>query len=322
MGRWWVFAGGVLGTIFCAAILSAQMSSAGATGQDPAAAMEGASAVQFIPPAELKKLIDAKADIAIVDDAPEEAFKAGHIPGAINFPWAPEIKPPVNLPRNKMLVLYCPCTHDEDSIDTAGKLREFGYLNTKVLEGGWFKWEELKYPIEATDASPSARAPDPPLAITSGRQVGEVTPSFRVLDVTGKYKGEKTCYVCEYGNAPTVIAFFQSTGDQTADLIVKLDQLVQQQASKNLNGVAVLVQGPESKLWLEKLASDKRIKIPLVVLQNGPKDLGVSLYHINLEATNTILVNNKRQVFANFVNVKDGNFQKVADASARMLGGG
>jgi rhodanese-related sulfurtransferase len=27
------------------------------------------------------------------------------------------------------------------------KLRQFGYFRTKVLEGGWFKWLELGYPI-------------------------------------------------------------------------------------------------------------------------------------------------------------------------------
>ena len=30
----------------------------------------------------------------------------------------------------------------------AAKLATFGYRNIKVLEGGFIKWSELKYPIE------------------------------------------------------------------------------------------------------------------------------------------------------------------------------
>jgi hypothetical protein len=139
--------------------------------------------------------------------------------------------------------------------------------------------------------------------------------------VTGKYKGQETCYVCEYGTAPTVIAFFDNPSDQAADLIVKLNALAHQDASKHLKAFAVMVNGPESKEWLEKLAQDKGIQIPLVFLKKGPKDLGVRLYHINTQAKNTFLVNDKRQVIANMVNVDDSTFQQVAEASTKMLGG-
>ena len=108
-----------------------------------------AQEVQSIKPEELKKLIESKADILVVDNQPKGAYDMEHIPGAVNFPWAPQIKVPVNLPRNKMLILYCACSHEEDSTDVAEKLmREFGYNNIKVLEGGWLRWVELGYPTE------------------------------------------------------------------------------------------------------------------------------------------------------------------------------
>ena len=108
-----------------------------------------AQEVQSIKPEELKKLIESKADILVVDNQPKGAYDMEHIPGAVNFPWAPQIKVPVNLPRNKMLILYCACSHEEDSTDVAEKLmREFGYHNIKVLEGGWLRWVELGYPTE------------------------------------------------------------------------------------------------------------------------------------------------------------------------------
>jgi rhodanese-related sulfurtransferase len=98
---------------------------------------------------ELKNIIDSKtADILVVSNDPQESFEEGHIPGAISFPWTDTLKVPVTLPRNKTLILYCSCSHEEDSSDMAAKLARFGYRNVKLLEGGFLKWSELKYPIE------------------------------------------------------------------------------------------------------------------------------------------------------------------------------
>ncbi len=98
---------------------------------------------------ELKKMIDSKAaDFLVVSNDPQESFEEGHIPGATSFPWADTLKIPIALPRNKTLILYCSCSHEEDSSDMAAKLARFGYRNVKVLEGGFLKWSELKYPIE------------------------------------------------------------------------------------------------------------------------------------------------------------------------------
>ena len=323
----------VLGLAFC---------SSSALAQDDVGMPDDASMVPpvtFIKPAEVLKMMnDHDTSFVLVDTQPEEAFADGHIPGAINFPWVQQVRPPISLPRDKMLVLYCPCNHDEDSIDMYKKLAEFGYLNTKVLEGGWYKWVALKYPVEGTDAADAIKmanaaaasgetsAPAAPAdtatattsgPLTSGRPVGAVTPSLRVIDVTGKYKGQDTCYVCEYGTAPTVIGFFQKPSDQAADMIVKLNGLVQ--SNKNLKGFIVMINGPESKDWLTKLAADKNITIPMVYLAKGTQDTGMRLYKLNPAADNTILVNDNRQVFANFVNTTDATFQNVVDASTKML---
>jgi rhodanese-related sulfurtransferase len=313
----------------------------GQAGFDDPTAMSAPPA-QFISPADIKKLMDNKdTSFQLVDTQPEEAFAEGHIPGAINYPWVQQVKPPIPLPRNKMLVLYCPCNHDEDSLDMYKKLAEFGYLNTKILEGGWYKWVALKLPVDGTDAanaikmadaaaangSSSAAASAAPAAaaapaatsgpLVSGRQVGAMTPSLRVIDVTGKYKGQDTCYVCEYGAAPTLIGFFNKPSDQAADLIVKLDALVKSQ--KNLKGFVVMTEGADTKAWLEKLAADKGIQIPLVYFAKGNQDLGMRLYKLAPAADNTILVNDNRQVVANFVNIDDSTFPQVQNAAVKML---
>jgi rhodanese-related sulfurtransferase len=135
-----------------------------------AAASAQAAEIQQIKPEELKKLIDSNdPTILVVDAQPKTAYDLGHIKGAVNFPWTIDIKSPGNLPRDKMLILYCDCTHAEDSFnvtiqlankeescapgddstDVAQQLMDkFGYKNIKVLEGGWFKWQQLGYPID------------------------------------------------------------------------------------------------------------------------------------------------------------------------------
>ena len=102
-----------------------------------------------VRPDELKKMIESKApDFVVVSNDPQESFDEAHIPGAVSFPWVMQIKGPISLPRNKTLILYCACAHEEDSSDMATKLAQFGYRNIKVLDGGILKWMELKYPVE------------------------------------------------------------------------------------------------------------------------------------------------------------------------------
>ncbi len=103
----------------------------------------------FISPEEVKKMMDAgDTSFVLVDNAPALAFEEEHIPGATNFPFVKEITPPVTLPRNKTLILYCACGPDDtDSIEIAKALRIFGYFRVKILHGGWFAWMDKGYPI-------------------------------------------------------------------------------------------------------------------------------------------------------------------------------
>lgn len=108
----------------------------------------------FISPAEVKKLIDEGDDsFVLVDNAPAMAYEEEHIPGAISYPFVTRIQPPVTLPRNKTLILYCPCGPDDaDSIAMAKALRMYGYFRVKILHGGWFAWLDEGYPIFEKDA--------------------------------------------------------------------------------------------------------------------------------------------------------------------------
>ena len=61
--------------------------------------------------------------------------------------------------------------------------------------------------------------------IISGLPVGAITQSIPVSDVTGAYKGERICYVCEFDKAPDVLAFFRDASEATAKQIVQLNDL-------------------------------------------------------------------------------------------------
>ena len=110
---------------------------------------------------ELQRLIDAKAtqDIVIVDTQPSEYFAEAHIPGAVNLPYTNRIKPPVNLPRTKTLVLYCPCQNEEESTEMAIQLEKLGYSKLTLLQGGLPRWRELQYPTAkiATGTNPTEK---------------------------------------------------------------------------------------------------------------------------------------------------------------------
>jgi thiol-disulfide isomerase/thioredoxin/rhodanese-related sulfurtransferase len=275
----------------------------------------------FISAQELKKLIDEKSkDIVIVDTAAAVIFDEQHIPGAVNFPYAPTLPQPITLPRTKTLVIYCACNAEEESIDTAKKLTEYGYQNLKVLKGGWSGWLDLGYPIVTqAPAPPASEASAGVAGVVAGLAPGTTTSTVPVLDVTGPYAGKRICYVCDFQDDPNVIAFFRDADDRTAELIVQLDKLYRQEKTKNFKAVAILVSGPDVAPWLKELSKSRIIEMPLTVLAQGPKDIGYRAYKLNPKVANTFLVTRNRVVEQNVSDIGPSGFDKVQQAASTML---
>jgi 3-mercaptopyruvate sulfurtransferase SseA len=124
---------------------------------DPALAAAEAAPVQTISPSDVLKLMhDKSASFALVDTQPADGYVDGHIPGAISYPWVMQIKNfPISLPRDRMLVFYGSCPNDTS--DMIKKLAEFGYMNVRVMDGGWYKWLDLHYPVagKRSEAAPA-----------------------------------------------------------------------------------------------------------------------------------------------------------------------
>jgi hypothetical protein len=157
--------------------------------------------------------------------------------------------------------------------------------------------------------------------IVSGPPIGATTQSIPVMDVTGQYKGELICYVCDYDKAPDVLAFFRDTSDDTAKQIVQLNELYLKNKSRNFKAVAMIVAGESAKPWLEELNRSAHLEIPLTYFRKGPKDAAVRVYNLNPLVANTFLVSVDRSVVANISDIGPDQFSRVAEATSEMLAG-
>lgn len=116
---------------------------------------------QIISTEELKKWIDEKKSMLIVDTMPyEDSYKKEHVPGAVQFEFPiPELtsmddktkekfEKLLGPDKNRTIVFYCgfvKCTRSHNAAMWAVKL---GYKNVYRYPGGIKAWKEADYPIE------------------------------------------------------------------------------------------------------------------------------------------------------------------------------
>ena len=117
----------------------------------------------------MKKQIDAKADMALVDARPKRTkYDKGHIPTAVSIPDSQFDKMTDQLPRNKekLLVFYCGGLACKLSHKSAGKAIALGYTNVKVFSEGYPAWK--------TVAGTSAMAQAAPASLKTGQDEGTI----------------------------------------------------------------------------------------------------------------------------------------------------
>jgi rhodanese-related sulfurtransferase len=106
-----------------------------------------------IQPDRVKELLDAGEKLWIGDLRETEDFKRQHLPGAHSVPLKQLQKSFMKVPRTGRVVLYCSCP--DGNIEEGYSyqlLRELGYRNVSVLDGGFAAWSKLGYPVE-TDSN-------------------------------------------------------------------------------------------------------------------------------------------------------------------------
>ena len=79
-------------------------------------------------------------------DSPDEAYRAGHLPGAISVPITELDRRFKEIPRAPRVVLYCGCPR-EDIATAFVFLSSQGYVNHAVLEDGFDGWLKRRYPL-------------------------------------------------------------------------------------------------------------------------------------------------------------------------------
>jgi len=96
---------------------------------------------------DVKKMIDNKETIVILDVRDKDEFETGYIPGAINLSRGMlEFKINMMVPdKNATIIVYC-------GIDLRGPLatktlNEMGYINAVNINGGLKDWKAAGYPI-------------------------------------------------------------------------------------------------------------------------------------------------------------------------------
>lgn len=115
------------------------------------------------------------------------------------------------------------------------------------------------------------------------------------------------------------MAFVKDDPAKAAGLVAKIQKLTEDNKARNLRSFVVFVGGAELGPTLAKVGNEKGITIPLTFLPQGPSQGDIARYKVNPQAKNTIIVYNRQQVVANFVDVDEKSFDAVAKAAESML---
>lgn len=135
-----------------------------------------------VSPAFIKKQIDEKASMVLVDSRPKaRQYDKGHIPGAISIPDSEFDKLVDRLPANKTtpLYFYCGGLQCKLSANSAEKAVKLGYTKVMMVPEGYPAWEKAYGPgpagsdaaAAATAATPAGKGPE----IVAGKEKGAIS---------------------------------------------------------------------------------------------------------------------------------------------------
>jgi molybdopterin/thiamine biosynthesis adenylyltransferase/rhodanese-related sulfurtransferase len=101
-----------------------------------------------VPLEELKRRLEAREAMVVLDVREKDEWRAGYIPGAISIPRGfLEIQAEQKLPdKNAHIVAYC--AGGTRSALAAATLQELGYTNVETANPGFVRWKDLGFPVE------------------------------------------------------------------------------------------------------------------------------------------------------------------------------
>ena len=108
---------------------------------------EAKAAIHEVSIDEVKKKIDNKEDIILLDVRDREEYETGHIPGAINISRGTlDFKVHLIVPdKDKKIIVYCGL--DLRSPLATKSMNDLGYKKALNMIGGLKAWKEAGYPL-------------------------------------------------------------------------------------------------------------------------------------------------------------------------------
>ena len=129
----------------------------------------------------IKKLLDEKANVMLVDARPKRVFDKGSIPGAVNISDTDFDKHVDKLPADKAtpLIYFCGGLECVLSNKSADKARKLGYTDVKTYVEGYPEWAKLYGEAAAPGAASGAGAAAAPAkaaaSLEPGKEKGTIT---------------------------------------------------------------------------------------------------------------------------------------------------
>jgi cytochrome c oxidase cbb3-type subunit 3 len=117
---------------------------------------------RFVSIDQVKKALDDKRKMIIIDARPASDWMRAHATGAVSIPYM-ELKRLDEMPKDgTWAIAYCACPHHLSGI-VVDELRKRGYKHAVVLDEGILEWQRRGYPVVA---APGVEAPpkEPPMA--------------------------------------------------------------------------------------------------------------------------------------------------------------
>lgn len=104
---------------------------------------------RFVSVDQLKRALDDKRKLVIIDARPPSDWMHVHITGAVSIPYH-DMKRLDEIPNKDgtWIVAYCACPHHLSGI-VVDELRKRGYVHAAVLDEGILEWQRRSYPIVA-----------------------------------------------------------------------------------------------------------------------------------------------------------------------------
>lgn len=136
----------ILSVVFMA-LLSTSWYAAAADKTPEQLVREAKAAIREVSVGEVKKMLDARENVILLDVRDRHEFEEGHIPGATNISRGSlEFKTVLQIPdKNARIIVHC--GQDHRSPLATRSLNDLGYRNAVNMIGGLKAWKEAGYPI-------------------------------------------------------------------------------------------------------------------------------------------------------------------------------